>query len=109
VSSAAAQSRNMETNVADSFLASIAGRWRARIRRRVPDVMRLRLHSLTSFWVHRNPIRVTCLDGTLWITCEQDLNDYIVLPGQQFVARSRGQVVVHALSTARLVLERAQL
>ncbi len=67
--------------------------------------MRLAPHALASFWVRRSPVRVTCLGGILWITCEQDLEDYVVQVGQQFIARSRGQVVVHALSTARLVLE----
>jgi Protein of unknown function (DUF2917) len=67
--------------------------------------MRLAPHALTSFWMHRNPVRVTCLGGILWITCEQDPEDYVVLGGQHLIARSPGQVVVHALSAARLVLE----
>ena len=53
--------------------------------------MRLAPHALASFWVRRSPVRVTCLGGILWITCEQDLEDYVVQVGQQFIARSRGQ------------------
>ena len=44
----------------------------------------------------------TCVEGTVSVTQEHDLEDHVLLPGQRFEAAPRGVVVVWALSDAQV-------
>jgi len=69
-----------------------------------PEIQTLARGETVSFWASGEPVvRLTCLTGILWITCEGDFQDYFLTSGQQFIPRSRGQVVINALSPARMV------
>jgi len=43
---------------------------------------------------------ISCLDGSLWITQEGDLKDYVVESGKDFWVTKPGTVVVQALNDA---------
>jgi hypothetical protein len=47
-------------------------------------------------------LRVTCLEGVVWITQERDRRDLILLPGQSFVLDRPGVAVVFALRDATI-------
>jgi hypothetical protein len=44
---------------------------------------------------------ISCLNGTLWITQEDDLKDYILDAGQTFWVTKPGTVIVQALDNAQ--------
>ena len=44
---------------------------------------------------------ITCLNGTLWITQEGDLKDYVVETGRSFWVTRPGTVVVQALDNSQ--------
>jgi hypothetical protein len=44
---------------------------------------------------------ISCLNGTLWITQEGDLKDYVVEAGQNFWVTRSGTLVVQALENAQ--------
>jgi hypothetical protein len=44
---------------------------------------------------------IRCLSGTLWITQEGDLKDYILEPGQDFWVTRAGTVVVQGLENSK--------
>jgi hypothetical protein len=44
---------------------------------------------------------ISCLSGTLWITQENDLKDYILEQGKDFWVTKPGAVVVQALQSAQ--------
>jgi len=44
---------------------------------------------------------ITCLDGTLWVTQEGDLKDYVLETGRSFWVTRPGTVVVQALENAQ--------
>ena len=51
--------------------------------------------------------RVTCLAGQLWLTREGDFEDYILGPGQSFIARRGDKITVQAMRPSRLSLDSA--
>src|SRR5215831_691095 len=92
------------------LFASLLHRRRARrIRGAVSRVIGLSPNAVAGFIVGRGEVRVTCLSGTLWITCSDDLRDYMLTAGKHFVSRSPGRLVMQAppLSAARFLVERA--
>ncbi|HSB66945.1 MAG TPA: DUF2917 domain-containing protein [Anaerolineales bacterium] len=44
---------------------------------------------------------ISCVDGTLWITQEGDLKDYVVETGKDFWVTKPGTLVVQALDNSR--------
>lgn len=44
---------------------------------------------------------IRCLSGMLWITQQGDLNDYVLIPGQDFWVTRAGTVVVQALEDSK--------
>jgi hypothetical protein len=44
---------------------------------------------------------ISCLNGTLWITQQGDLRDYILEPGQDFWVTRSGTVIVQALEKSK--------
>jgi len=45
---------------------------------------------------------ISCLNGTLWITQEGDLKDYVLETGRDFWVTKPGTVVVQALDNSQL-------
>ncbi len=43
---------------------------------------------------------ISCSNGTLWITQENDMKDYVIESGQSFWVTRRGAVVVQALQNS---------
>jgi len=90
--------------------AWLLDRWRAlRMRKIVAQTIGLAPNAAAGFIVERKSVRVTCLSGTLWVTCDDDLRDYMISAGQDFVPRSRGRLVVQAAPTspASFLLQRS--
>jgi hypothetical protein len=44
---------------------------------------------------------ISCLNGSLWITQEGDMKDYVLESGKDFWVTKRGAVVVQALENAQ--------
>jgi hypothetical protein len=44
---------------------------------------------------------IRCLYGTLWVTQEADLKDYVLEPGQEFWVTKTGTVIVQALENSK--------
>jgi len=89
------------------LFASLINRWRARrMRGFAAEVLGLAPNEVAGFIVRREAVRMTCLSGALWVTCQDDLQDYLLAVGQHFVPRSPGRLVVQAsaLSPARFLL-----
>jgi hypothetical protein len=53
---------------------------------------------------HGDAILVT--QGTLWVTQEGDLQDYVLSAGERFIADRHGMVVVEALTDASMRFSR---
>jgi hypothetical protein len=49
-------------------------------------------------------VTVKCLYGTLWLTCQGSLTDYILKAGDEHSNSSRGKVVMMAMTEVRLCL-----
>jgi hypothetical protein len=41
--------------------------------------------------------QITCIAGQLWVTQENDLNDYVLNPGEVFWITRTGKILVQAL------------
>ena len=52
---------------------------------------------------------IKCLNGTLWVTQEGDLKDYVLEPGQDFWVTKPGIVVVQALENSQFKYNRNEL
>lgn len=74
------------------------------------QVIGLAPDTMAGFPVGREGVRMTCLSGTLWVTCNDDPQDYVLTAGQHFVPHSRGRLVVHAMTMApaRFLLQRSE-
>jgi Protein of unknown function (DUF2917) len=46
---------------------------------------------------HQRPTNIKCLDGVLWITQDNDMQDYFIKKGQTFSAAHTGKVIVQGL------------
>jgi hypothetical protein len=52
----------------------------------------------------RRGTEIACLQGILWVTQENDAQDYILHSGDSFVVTQRGRVVIEVISDAILRL-----
>lgn len=50
-------------------------------------------------------VQIACRSGSLWITLDGDLRDFIVEAGERFVADTHRQAIVYALQPAQLQLQ----
>jgi len=58
-------------------------------------------HKVWSIEGDRRGDVISCLNGTLWITQQGDLKDYILYEGKDFWVTRRGEVVVQALESSQ--------
>lgn len=56
-------------------------------------------------WTSRGRI-ISCLQGTVWVTQEQDLEDYILHEGESFITTVPGRVIVQALEEATISINK---
>lgn len=65
-------------------------------------------HRLPARAVFRVPdaaaVRIRCIAGSLWLTLDDDLRDYILQPGDSFVAGQRRRGLLYALEPAAFTL-----
>jgi hypothetical protein len=47
---------------------------------------------------------IICREGTVWITQEHDVRDYVLTPGDVFLVTQSGRVLIEALEKARVEL-----
>ncbi len=52
--------------------------------------------------------QIVCLQGILWLTQSDDPHDYILHPGERFLATRQGKVVVQPLTTAMILQHHPQ-
>ena len=72
---------------------------------------KVNLHSLTNINLAKHKLwdiegdrrgdMLSCLSGTLWVTQEGDMKDYVLEAGQNFWVTKPGSVVVQALENAQ--------
>ena len=97
------QTRDMHKLIESVLRSPRRGRTKAKLLVE-PEIRALARGELISFWANGEPgVRVTCLSGILWVTCENDLVDYLLMSGERFIPRARGKIVIHALSPARIM------
>jgi Protein of unknown function (DUF2917) len=61
----------------------------------------LNKHGLWSMEGDRRSDVISCNKGTIWITQEGDMRDYILEPGQDFWVTRPGTVIVQSLENAQ--------
>ena len=53
-------------------------------------------------------IEIECLDGSVWITLDDDPRDTVLAPGQRFASNEHRRALVSALESSRIALTRTQ-
>src|SRR3569623_1742369 len=53
-------------------------------------------------------VSITCRAGSVWITVDNDPNDYVLEAGESFVTSDHERALVYALGTARIDLTEHQ-
>ena len=53
-------------------------------------------------------VEVSCLEGTIWLTIDNDPQDYVLEPGERFRISERRRVVLYALRAARVTFTALQ-
>ena len=60
----------------------------------------LEMGEVISLRLSGRPFSVACITGRLWATVDGDLEDYVLLPGEERTFQGRGTAVIEALGTA---------
>ncbi len=50
-------------------------------------------------------VRLACSEGTVWVTLDGDLQDYILEAGDSFITQEHRRALVYAIAPARISLE----
>ena len=51
-----------------------------------------------------NQTSIECLNGTLWITQNNDIEDYFIKEGQTFTVTKRGRVLIQGFPSGRAII-----
>jgi hypothetical protein len=58
-------------------------------------------------------VRISCVEGALWLTEERDAADVVLQPGQSYEVEATGRTLIQAMSRSRVAVQalgtRAQL
>jgi hypothetical protein len=65
----------------------------------------LQPHELLSLNNKRQSVAVACKNGVVWITCEGEERDQVLRPGRRYVPRTKGSIVIEAISEACVDIE----
>jgi hypothetical protein len=60
----------------------------------------LEMGEVISLRLSGRSFRIACVTGRLWATVDEDVEDSVLLPGEERTFRGRGAVVIQALGTA---------
>ncbi len=60
----------------------------------------LKMGEVISLRLSGRPFRVACVTGRLWVTVDGDVEDYMLLAGEERTFRAHGTAVIQALGTA---------
>jgi len=66
-------------------------------------------HKMWTIEGDRRGDMISCLSGTLWITQEGDMKDYVLEAGRDFWITKRGEVIVQALEDTQFKFSLNQL
>jgi len=66
-----------------------------------PTDIKLAKYQLWNLAGDRRGDRISCISGSLWVTQEGDLKDYVLNSGQNFWVARPGTVVVQALQNSQ--------
>src|SRR5687768_14888390 len=50
-------------------------------------------------------VQLACREGTVWLTLDGDLRDYVLEPGDRFITQEHRRALVYAIAPARISLE----
>jgi len=67
-----------------------------------PTTLQLPRHSLHSALKAQPGTTVVCEQGILWLTKSEDIKDYVLRPGEKLVIDKKSNVLIEAMSTARV-------
>jgi Protein of unknown function (DUF2917) len=70
----------------------------------LPSNLRLE-HQATYTVADAAGVQLACSEGTVWVTLDGDLNDYILEAGDSFVTQEHRRALVYAIAPARISLE----
>jgi len=51
-------------------------------------------HDRVAVFAHLEGQRIRCSDGGLWVTVENDREDHVLAPGQEYLVTAPGKVVI---------------
>ena len=64
--------------------------------------IKLQRRDLHSVGTKNQEMTIVCEEGILWLTQSNDLNDYMLKPGDSLVIKERSRVLIEAMSEARV-------
>mgnify|MGYP001235194898 CR=1 FL=1 len=62
----------------------------------------LERHELLDLGIIPPDLQISCQAGSCWLTLSGDRHDHILRPGQQFISRQRGHLLVTATAECRI-------
>ena len=65
----------------------------------------LQPHELLSLNNRQQPVAVACKNGVVWITCEGETRDQILRAGRRYAPKTKGSIVIEAISAACIDIE----
>lgn len=71
-----------------------------------PTVFSLRAHEVLELDHVPAGAGIECKEGLLWLTCDNDINDYVIEPGQQVALQPHKRIVIEAMRPARFTMSR---
>lgn len=65
----------------------------------------LQPHELLSLNNRRQPVAFSCKNGVVWITCEGEARDQVLRAGRRYTPKTKGSIVIEAISEACIDIE----
>jgi ferric-dicitrate binding protein FerR (iron transport regulator) len=60
--------------------------------------LHLKPHQLLSLDNKQNQTVIECKQGDVWVTCSGDAQDYLLRAGKQFTSKSKGNLLIEAIT-----------
>ncbi len=67
---------------------------------------KLRPHELIELDHLRPGAGIECKQGILWLTCDGDLQDHVLEPGQRFIPTKDGRIVIEAMRESSFTMSK---
>jgi len=68
----------------------------------------LRSRELLNLDNRQNRMAIECTDGTIWVTCAGEPQDYILRAGKRYVPKTRGLIVIEAIGESRVDIQESR-